>query len=258
MTLLLKRVLPEVSPGTLASLTGARLPPTGFPIVSPQSGSHKTGLLDNFLSVVAKALILQVKVKGTNGSKVVNSLKLNDVDLMERDESWWYLKGVSSRKLADDVIQILWDMSNVSNIGKGKDRISDYCDDIAYSRFQGKLGGNKNWVDTTRAAIAENILNLTKLNKEDRSMDRCINNPVLWLALAAHCVLHPEHAERLSSGQWVKPEKSKPAPPRVSIMVTIDIPYAENFFRIAAYVLEYYIQTITFEKFSNDIILPNF
>lgn len=114
MTLLLKRVLPEVSPGALASLTGARLPPTGFSIVSPLSeGGHQVGLLDNFLSVIAKALILQVKVKGTNGSKVVNSLKLHDVELSE-DHSWWYLKGISSRKLADDIIQILWDMSNVS------------------------------------------------------------------------------------------------------------------------------------------------
>lgn len=114
MTLLLKRVLPEVSPGALASLTGAQLPPTGFSIAKPQSGCRKAGLLDNFLSVVAKVLMLQVKVKGANGSKVVNSLKLSDVELTDLDESWWYLKGVSSRKLADHVIQILWDMSNVS------------------------------------------------------------------------------------------------------------------------------------------------
>ncbi|VVC32964.1 Zinc finger, RING-type,Zinc finger, RING/FYVE/PHD-type,APC10/DOC domain,Galactose-binding [Cinara cedri] len=190
VTLLLKRVLPEVSPGKLATLTGARLPPTGFSIASPQSGSQKAGLLDHFLGVVAKSLILQVKMKGSNGSKVVNSLKLDDAELTDRDESWWYLKGVSSRKLADDVIQIMWDMSN------------------------GKLGGNRKWMDTTRAAVAENILNLTRLSKEDRSMERCVKNPVLWLALAAHCVLHPEHAERLSSGQWLKPEKSKPSPPR--------------------------------------------
>lgn len=82
------------------------------------------------------------------------------------------------------------------------------------------MGGNNNWVDTTRAAIAENILNLTRLSKEQRTMDSCINNPVLWLALASHCVLHPEHAERLSSGQWLKPENSKPAPPRVSRMIS--------------------------------------
>lgn len=80
------------------------------------------------------------------------------------------------------------------------------------------MGGNKNWIDTTRAAIAENILNLTRLSKEQRRMESCIKNPVLWLALASHCVLHPEHAERLSSGQWSKPEDSKPVPPRVSII----------------------------------------
>jgi len=117
VTLLLKRVLPEVSPGALATLTGTRLPSAGFSIASPPSSEcrRRVGLLDNFLSVIAKALILQVKVKGTNGSKVVNSLKLHDVDLDE-DESRWYLKGVSSRKLADDIIQILWDMSNVSAV----------------------------------------------------------------------------------------------------------------------------------------------
>lgn len=85
------------------------------------------------------------------------------------------------------------------------------------------MGGNKNWIDITRAAIAENILNLTRLSKNHRSMDSCIRNPILWLALASHCVLHPEHAERLSSGQWLKPENSKPAPPRVNITFTITI-----------------------------------
>jgi len=111
---LLKRVLPEVSPSALASLTGSRLPSTGFSIASPPPKSYQLGLLDSFLSIIAKALILQVKVKGANGSKVVNSLKLHDVDLDE-DESLWYLKGVSHRKLADDIIQILWDLSNVSD-----------------------------------------------------------------------------------------------------------------------------------------------
>lgn len=91
--------------------------------------------------------------------------------------------------------------------------------------IQGKLGGNKNWIDITRAAIAENILNLTRLSKNHRSMDSCVRNPMLWLALASHCVLHPEHAERLSSGQWLKPENSKPAPPRVSIATFIIIIY---------------------------------
>lgn len=117
MILLLKRVLPEVSPNVLASLTGARLPSTGFSIASPPSECYRVGLLDNFLSVIAKALILQVKVKGANGSKMVSSLKLHDVDLDE-NESRWYLKGVSSRKQADDMIQILWDMSNVSDVVK--------------------------------------------------------------------------------------------------------------------------------------------
>lgn len=114
VTLLLRRVLPEVSPAALASLMGARLPAAGFSVASPPSESYKVGLLDNFLAVVAKSLTLQVKLKGTNGSKVVNSLRLQDVDLDDGGDGLrWYLKGGSSRKLADDVIQILWDLSNV-------------------------------------------------------------------------------------------------------------------------------------------------
>lgn len=80
------------------------------------------------------------------------------------------------------------------------------------------MNGQKNWQDVTKTAIAENILNLTRLGKEHRSMDACVRNSMLWLALASHCVLHPEHAERLSSGQWLKPENPTPAPPRVSIL----------------------------------------
>ncbi|XP_050423071.1 E3 ubiquitin-protein ligase MYCBP2 isoform X2 [Adelges cooleyi] len=190
VTLLLKRVLPEVSPGVMASLTDARLPCTELSMAShPPYRCRQVGLLDHFLAVIAKALTLQVKVKGVGGSKVVNSVKLHDVDL-DVDDSRWYLRGAASRQLADDIIQILLDMAN------GK-----FCDD-------------ENWKSVSRAAIAENILRLTRLGKEQRTMEACVKTPILWLALASHCVLHPEHAERLSSGHWTKPENSVPAPPR--------------------------------------------
>ena len=65
---LLRRILPEVRPQTLASLLGiAQLPPKDFGILARSSSEAVTpndiGILDVFLSCIAKSLTLQVKSK---------------------------------------------------------------------------------------------------------------------------------------------------------------------------------------------------
>lgn len=67
----------------------------------------------------------------------------------------------------------------------------------------------------TKGAIAENILNLTRLDETQRGPSECLRTPTLWLALASLCVLDKDHVERLSSGQWSGPD-GQPPPPRVS------------------------------------------
>lgn len=80
--------------------------------------------------------------------------------------------------------------------------------------LQGKL--SEAWANVTKGAIAENILNLTRLDETQRGPNECLRTPTLWLALASLCVLDKDHVERLSSGQWSGAD-GQPPPPRVSL-----------------------------------------
>ncbi|KAK6627348.1 hypothetical protein RUM44_009825 [Polyplax serrata] len=193
VTALLRRVLPEVSPATLANVLGVeKLPPSDFSIFSTGSKQkpfdvYKTGILDVFLSVVAKSLTVQVKVKGRDVKGVTTVTLATAIHPRDPMGLRWWLRGCISRKLAEDIIQLLNDMSN------------------------GKL--SEAWANVTKGAIAENIINLTKLDESQRGPSECLKTPTLWLALASLCVLDKEHVERLSSGQWSRTD-GLPPPPR--------------------------------------------
>ena len=58
------------------------------------------------------------------------------------------------------------------------------------------------WVDITKSAVAEAILNLTRLDENHRDPQECLKDPVLWLSLASLCVLDKDHVDGLSSGEW--------------------------------------------------------
>ena len=66
--------------------------------------------------------------------------------------------------------------------------------------FQGRLSDE--WATVCKSAVAENILNLTRLDDSRRDPSECVRHPVLWLALASLCVLDKDHVEGLSSGEW--------------------------------------------------------
>lgn len=80
---------------------------------------------------------------------------------------------------------------------------------------QGKL--SEVWACVTKGAVAENILNLTRLTESQRGSNDCLRSPTLWLALASLCVLDRDHVDRLSSGQWRNTADGKPPPPRVCL-----------------------------------------
>lgn len=82
--------------------------------------------------------------------------------------------------------------------------------------LQGKL--SEEWASITKAAVAENILNLTRLDEKSREPTECLRCPTMWLALASLCVLDSDHVERLSSGQWSGSE-GQPLPPRVRLLL---------------------------------------
>lgn len=73
---------------------------------------------------------------------------------------------------------------------------------------------SESWANVTKAAIAENILNLTRLSEDERAPTVCLHTPTLWLALASLCVLDKDHVEQLSSGQWSNAMEGQTAVPR--------------------------------------------
>ncbi|KAI4471285.1 e3 ubiquitin-protein ligase mycbp2 [Holotrichia oblita] len=198
VTALLKRMLPEISPESFAkAMSIESLPPKDFSIVAATSkgvifDTHRAGILDVLLSVIAKSLTVQIKAKGKTNSGS-NLKELNTVTLATsihpKDNmcSRWWLRGYVSRKLAEVIVHLIKDMAS------------------------GKL--SEAWGNVTKAAIAQNILNLTQLSEDHRIPSICLRTPTLWLALASLCVLDKDHVERLSSGQWTKAD-GQPTPPR--------------------------------------------
>lgn len=124
MTSLLKRILPEIKPEVLANVISVkRLPPTDFSIISANNGlshntefdEHSAGILDVFLSCIAKALTVQVKVKGKeNNGKALQSVSLaTSIHPKSQVGTRWWLRGCMTRKLAEVIIQLLKDMASV-------------------------------------------------------------------------------------------------------------------------------------------------
>lgn len=182
---LLRRVLPEIQPIDLAKIMDVdSLPPNDYISATNKSGDfdlHTVGILDVFLACIAKSLTVQTKTKGRSGgfnSKNVTTVTLATA-IHPRDNlgKRWWLRGCMTRKLSEAIIVLLKDMAS------------------------GKL--TESWALITKNAVAENILNLTKISEKYRVPSDCIKTPTLWLALGSLCVLDQEHAERLSSSHWV-------------------------------------------------------
>lgn len=187
VTSLLRRILPAISPDSLANVLDVpKLPPADFSTVSAVNSNYSSthsfdmyvaGILDVFLSCIAKSLSLQVKIKGRENGKNIQTISLaTSIHPKKFYGTRWWLRGTMTRKLAEVIIQLLKDMAS------------------------GEL--NEAWASVTKAAIAENILNLTRLDDKSREPTECLKTPTLWLALSSLCVLDSDHVERLSSGQW--------------------------------------------------------
>ena len=189
VTSLFKRILPEITPQILAKILSiTSLPPSDHLLENSceiEFDIKKTGLLDVFLACIAKALSIQIKIKGfnyNNGNKNLHSITLaTAIHPKDNYGNRWYLRGCMTRKLAEIIIQLLKEMSS------------------------GKMG--EVWSQVTKNAISENILNLTKLNKNLRCPSECTKTPTLWLALASLCVIDLKQAERLSSSKMVSLSK---------------------------------------------------
>lgn len=77
------------------------------------------GILDIFLSIIAKALSVQVKAKMKNGSpgapKEINTVTLaTSINSKDNIGKRWYLRGCVNRKLAEVIVHFVKDMASVS------------------------------------------------------------------------------------------------------------------------------------------------
>jgi len=188
----LRRVLPLVAPARFANiLSVTTLPPKDFTILTaaslqsksedlgrdPAFDPHNLGILDIFLGCISKALTIQVKKKVGAAGRAMSTVSLAScIHPRAMVGSRWWLRGSLSKKISEEIVQMLREMS------------------------QGGFG--EDWAYIAKSAIAEAVLNLTRLGPDLRVPEEGIRCGTVWLAVAALCVLDREHVEGLSSGDW--------------------------------------------------------
>lgn len=83
-------------------------------------GNCRIGILDVFLSVIAKALTLQVKIRNKNNvglTKETNTVSLATItQTKDISPTRWWLRGTTSKKLAEGIVLLIKDMAAVSTI----------------------------------------------------------------------------------------------------------------------------------------------
>ena len=177
VVLLLHRTLLDITPRSFASSLGiTTLPPSDLSAVirsTDISESYQQGVLDVFLACIAKALSVQVKCRlpGTTAKSTSVNLASSRVSYSE----CWCLRGSVPSQLADSIISLFMEMSS------------------------GRFGVE--WASVTKSAVAGAIVNLSRLSSSSRTVERCLESPVIWLALASLCVITDEHVHRLSTGR---------------------------------------------------------
>nr|AOV18880.1 myc binding protein 2 [Lymnaea stagnalis] len=194
ITIIFRRVLPWVKPQVLAPILSIpSLPPPDYNIVGESQGDSSfdpdvPGILDVFLACVAKSLNVQMKIKSSGPSKVCTTLTMSQCLEDSAKSARWWMRGKMDSGLAASIMELVKDMA------------------------AGKL--SESWATNTKAAIAEAILNMTKLDEAHRDPQNCVKTPTLWLALASLCVLDQDHVDRLSSGEWISSPDHQHGQPR--------------------------------------------
>ncbi|CAH2036091.1 unnamed protein product, partial [Iphiclides podalirius] len=157
---LLRRMITEISPPKVAMVINF-----GVDV------NDRATLLDHLVSYLAKAITVQVKVKGS-GAPAPGSVMMGS-SISPAPPSKWFMRGETSRKHAHLVAKLLLDMA--------EDRVSS------------------SWGGETRLALATYACQVAQINDTDRRADRCIASPTVWMALAALCVCEQSYVELLSN-----------------------------------------------------------
>lgn len=247
VTSLLRRILPEIAPEVFANLLAVKtMPPVDYNIVHQSQipfDMNRMGILDIFLIVIAKSLQLQTKTKSSQTTnKVSSSVKLSQcIDLnvcvlkdnpiaddspetvmsipksaSDLAEEMLYDFGTTTKKNLNEYDLIRRRTAeNQSNVNqrwffrgsispKQSENIIALIRDMAAGKF------TEQWSVVTKSAIAESIINLTRLDEVFRKYENCVKTGTLWLALASLCVLDKDHVDRLSSSRWSNTSDTRP------------------------------------------------
>lgn len=162
VTLLLRRILPEITPENLADILGIRImPPNDFSIVHQSNHSfdmNRLGIIDIFLAVIAKALQLQIKIKTITApmtNKQITTAKLcNCIDL-----NVYSLKSGKNDGPVDDVTEHLFDF------GLGESTaLRNLNDERSARRYLDEKNLNQLWFMKGSISVkqAENIIGIIR------------------------------------------------------------------------------------------------
>nr|XP_027195486.1 E3 ubiquitin-protein ligase MYCBP2-like [Dermatophagoides pteronyssinus] len=199
---LIRRVISRIRPETFSKLFISILNDESLKIMDDglnanNNNNHRyiTGIIDIFLTCIAKSLTVQIKTKGNRSSSSssriqqssiyrINSIYNDDnYDVSIRQQHKQWLKGNQSKQIGQSIILFIKDM----------------CD--------GKFG--EKWCEIARYSLMENILKLTELDENIRNSDKCIHSSILWMALASLCVIDEKDVEKLSINNQCKHNHDK-------------------------------------------------
>lgn len=234
VTLLLRRILPEISPETLCNILDIQHQPNkdinGLLQNPKQLSPMSLGIIDILLAIIAKSLQIQVKFK--NGSNPLANKNLNvklcDYILPPAAHSsasiTQKLAPLYQHQISSGTDGGASNMSNSSRecesiersgvsvkddprkrwflCGTASTKLAENIICLIKDMISGKL--SEKWSSVTKTAVAECIINLAHLDEFHRQPETCLKTPTIWLALASLCVLNEDHVVKLSSGQWSK------------------------------------------------------
>lgn len=227
VTLLLRRILPEISPETLCNILEISYQPNkdiNCLLQDPrQVKQSSVGIIDILLAIIAKSLQIQVKYKNGSNPKNLN-VKLCDyisqstqlsvqktVPFYQHQSSSGTEGGCSNTPGSPhdcesnerSAISLKEDSRNLWFLcGSASTKLAENIINLIKDMMHGKL--SEKWSNVTKTAVAECIIKLAQLDELHRQPETCLKTPTIWLALASLCVLNEDHVLKLSSGQWSK------------------------------------------------------
>lgn len=226
VTLLLRRILPEISPETLCDILEITYNPKKDINSLLQNGKQvqqtSMGIIDILLAIIAKSLQIQVKFKNGSNPKNLNvkvcdyishPIVQSSTSVIQKNAPV-YQNQVSSGTDGgcSNISEPSQDYESVGLkeelhkrwflCGTSSTKLAENIIVLIKDMMQGKM--SEKWSIETKAAVAECIINLAHLDDFNRQPENCLKTPTTWLALASLCVLSEDHVLKLSSGQWSK------------------------------------------------------